>query len=303
MRSVQHQNITWIDIRDPRPKDIKYLRANFRFHELVLGELIPPGHRPKVEKHDDYLFMILYYPLLDKKHHDNDARELDIIVTKSHIITSHYETIVPLRGLFDQISIYDKAKEEYMSESTGHLLFYIIRGILESTLTNLEYVKAEVDQIEDLIFKGEERKMVFEISKTKRDIIDFKRIFAAQQSVIESLTQEGPNYFGEELRPHFEDLRGTFGILWNEISDHMETINALGETNESLLSTKINEVIKVLTVFSAIFLPLTFIAGVWGMNIGNLPISEGRGEFWIMITLMGTILILMMGFFKFKKWI
>ena len=303
LRSVQYNDITWIDIQDPKPKDLKYLRENFHFHELVLGELIPPGHRPKVEQHDDYLFMILYYPLLDKKKHETYSRELDILVTKSHIITSHYETIVPLKGLFDQINTYKKAKEEYMSESTGHLLFYIIRSVLESALTKLEHIKTEVDNIEDEIFSGREREMVFEISKAKRDVIDFRRIFAPQKSVIESLASEGTNFFDKELQPHFEDLQGTFGIIWNEIHDHMETINALAETNESLLSAKINEIIRVLTIFSAIFLPLTLIASIWGMNTEGLPFAEVKGSFWMVSALMFVSFSVMVVYFKKKRWL
>lgn len=303
LHSIQNNGITWIDIQDPKEKDIKYLRKNFRFHELVLEELIPPGHRPKVEHHDDYLFMSLYYPVLNKKKHETFSRELDIIVTKSHIITSHYETIIPLKALFDQINLYKKSKSEYMSETTGHLLFYIIRSIFESALTKLEYIREEVDYIENEIFEGKEREMVLEISKTKRDIIDFRRIFAPQSSVIDSLVVEGTEFFGKELRPYFQDLRGTFGIIWNEIHDHRETIQALAETNESLLSTKINEIIKVLTVFSAIFLPLTLIASIWGMNIRGIPASNSTSELWIVSVAMLVMAVGMLAYFKKRGWL
>jgi len=300
---VQHNGLTWIDIQNPKQADLNYLKENFTFHELVLEELSHPGHRPKVEHHDDYLFMVLYYPVLAKKTRETFSRELDIMVTKTHIITSHFETIIPVKGLFDQVNLYEKSKEEYMSETTGHLLFYIIHSLLESALTKLEYIKDEVDYIEDGIFKGEERKMVFEISKTKRDIIDFRRILAPQATVIESLVNEGRNFFGAELTPHFEDLRGTFGIVWNEIQDHTETINALAETNESLLSTKINEIIKVLTVVSVIFLPLTVVASVWGMNIQNMPLTGSATHFWIILAAMGVIIISMLIYFKKRNWL
>ena len=97
-------------------------------------------------------------------------------------------------------------------------------------------------------------------------------------------------------------MRGTFGIVWNEIQDHRETIQALAETNESLLSAKINEIIKVLTVFSVIVLPLTLIASIWGMNIENMPLTSVSG-FWVLIGIMVTILVAMIGYFKKKKWL
>ena len=302
IHSVQNKDITWIDIQNPKRKDLKYLRKNFSFHELVLEELLRPGHRPKVEHHDGYIFLILYYPAFNKIKKETFPREIDILVTKTHIITSHYETIIPVKTLFEQIRQYETAKKEYMSESTGHMLFYIVKGILENALVKLENIENEVDYIENEIFKGEERRMVLEISVAKRDIIDFRRILAPQASVFESLLSDGAEFFGNELKPHFEDLRGTFGIVWNEIQDHRETIQALAETNESLLSAKINEIIKVLTVFSVIVLPLTLIASIWGMNIENMPLTSVSG-FWVLIGIMVTILVAMIGYFKKKKWL
>ena len=303
LRTTTHNNLTWIDIQDPKPKDIKYLKENFNFHQIVLEELIPPGHRAKVEHHEGYIFLILYYPAFSKETKETFPRELDILVTKTHIITSHYETIIPVKSLFDQINLHKAAKKEYMSETTGHLLFYIIKGILENALTKLEHIEAEVEYIEQEIFKGEERKMVFEISIAKRDIIDFRRILAPQKLGIESLVHEGVDFFGKDLEPHFEDLRGTFGIVWHELENHWETIQALGETNESLLSTKTNEVMRVLTVFSVIFLPLTLIASIWGMNIENMPLTGSPAGFWVMLGVMGVMLTAMVAYFKRKKWL
>jgi magnesium transporter len=303
IHTIQNNDITWIDIKNPSAKDIGYLKNNFHFHELVLGELIPPGHRPKVEHHEDYLFMIFYYPAVNKEKGEIFPRELDIFLTKSHIITSHYETIIPLKSLFDQINLYQNAKQEYMSETTGHLLFYILQSIFENALSKLDDLDTRVDYIEDKIFSGEEREMVFEISITKRDIIDFRRILAPQVTVIESLVSEGKKFFGEDLEPHFEDLRGTFGIIWNEIQDHRETIQALAETNESLLSTKFNEIIKVLTVFSVIFLPLTLIASIWGMNTQHMPLASNPMGFYLILVVMLLALVTMLTYFKRKKWL
>lgn len=303
MQQITYNNLTWVDIQDPKVKDINFLRENFNFHELVLEELIPPSHRPKVEVYEKYLFMVLYYPAFNRAKKKTFPRELDIIVTNTHLITSHYRTIIPLKTLFDQVNLHDKAKKEYLSQTTGHLLFSIIRGILENTLTKLEHIDKQVEYIEDKIFKGEERKMVLEISEAKRDVIDFRRILAPQTSILESLAVEGPKFFGPELEPYFADLRGSFGIVWNDLQDHRETINALAETNESLLYTKTSETIRILTVFSAVFFPLTLIASIWGMNIPDIPFTANAKGFWIVTAAMLAALFAMVGFFRKKKWL
>lgn len=303
IRSTQSEKMTWIDIQDPTEKDIEFLQKNFDFHPLVLGELIPPGSRPKVEHHDDYLFFVLYHPIFDKKKGEVERRELDIIVTRSHIVTSHYETILPLRALFDQVNLYEKTRTEYMEETTGHLLYYIIAGILQSALQKTEELEKKIDVIEKDIFRGNEKRMVFAISELSREVIDMRRIFAPHRSTFESLVREGEKFWGEALLPYLEDLRGTFANIWNEVEEHRETLTLVAETNESLLRTKSNEIMQVLTIFSVVFLPLTLIASIWGMNTRYLPFHDLSYDFWL---IMGIIIVsfgLMMWYFRTRKWL
>ncbi len=301
-QSIEHNNLKWINIQNPQKEDIQFLQDNFNFHEIVLKEIIPASHRPKVENHGDYLFMVLYYPAFNKKKSEAFARELDIIVTKSHLITSHYKTILPLKSLFARINLHNDAKKEYMSEGTAYLFFYLIRSILANVLTKLEHIEHRVDYIEKAIFKGREKEMVFEISETQRDIIDFRRILAPQRSVFASLVADSRVFFGEEFAPHLANLHGNFDNVWNELEEQRETLAALADTNSSLLSTKINEIIKILTIVSTIFMPVTFLANIWGMNIDGMPLRE-TGSFWIITAVMGLMVILMIGYFKKKKWL
>jgi len=302
-QSIQHNNITWIDIKDPNSQDVEFLRDNFKFHDFVLEELVKPSHRQKVENYDDYLFMMLYYPVFDASKKEVSEQELDILITKSHLITAHYQVISPLDNFFDNINSKNEAREKYMSETAGHLLFYVIHKILEDISVKITVIEEQVRQIEKEIFKGREKEMVFEISRAKRDIIDYRRIVGPQISAIESLQVEGTKFFGESLEPHLTDLRGSFSILWNNLLDQRETIQALGETNESLLSTKTNEVIKVLTVFSVIFLPITLIANIFGMNLDYFPLSRTAIDFWAIVGIMTWIAIAMFIYFKRQKWL
>lgn len=303
LRTIQYQNITWIDIQDPKQKDIDYLRAHFNIHEVILDELIPPGHRAKVERYGDYLFFILYYPYFDEVRREITSRELDILVTKTHIITSHYETISPLKTLLGRIQHSEKARHELMSTNTGILLAHIIRGILEKILVKLEFIEKQVENIEKEIFKGKEREMVSEISVARRDIIDFRRILAPQRAIIDSLAIKGPEFFGPELTPYFDDLGGIYVVVWNEIEQDQETIQSLNETNTSLLNTKTNEAIKVLTVLSVLILPITFMANLWGMNVDFLPLSGKPMDFWIIFGMMAGVLLLTTLYFRQKKWL
>lgn len=299
---IKGPKVTWVDIQDPTSEDIRYLKERFKFHPLVLGELIPPGHRPKVEHHADYLFMILYYPIYSKEKRETRPRELDIIITKDTIITSHYRSVLPLKALFDNCNLYKESRRTYMSEGSGQLLFYILSGFWKTCLTKLVQLDKRIDEIEKDIFKGKEKEMVTEISFVKTDIINFWRIIEPQQEILQSLVNEGTAFFGQALSPHFFDILGTYGRALNSIKSSKETILALEDTNQSLLSTRTNEIIRILTVFSVIVLPLTLIASIWGMNV-FVPFAEASVGFWFIMGIMFFTTIFMFIYFRKKGWL
>lgn len=299
---IKGPKVIWIDIQNPTKTDIRYLRRKFNFHPLVLEELMTYGPRPKVEHHPNYLFMTIYYPIYSKKRRETRPREIDIIVTKDVLITSHYLTIPPLKNLFDICKQSSRARRGYMGAGAGQLLFYVLDTLWQRCLIKLEKIDTKLDKIEKEIFQGKEKEMVWEISLVKTDIINFFRIIAPQQRTLESLEKEGVDFFGKELIPYFADLLGTYTQTRNTLENYKETILALEDTNQSLLSNKINEEMKILTIFSVILLPLTLIASIWGMNV-RLPFGQSPNGFWIltgmMIILMGASII----FFHKKKWL
>jgi len=286
LKSVKSKNITWIDIQKPTEGDVEYLEKNFSFHPLVLSELIPSGHRPNVEYHGTYLFFVLHYSALDKPTGMVEKRELDIIVSKDFIITNHYHSIISLKSLFDQVNLYEEVKSEYMEEGTGHLVHAILSGILTTSLNQTEQIERRINHIEEAIFRGKEKQMVSELSFTKRMLIDVRRVLTPQGETLKSLHSVGNKLWGEEMNPYFGDLLGTYTTTWNTIEEQRETLQSLAETNESLLTTKTNETMKLLTIITTIALPLTFVASIWGMNT-SLPFADGMQGFYIVMGIMG----------------
>lgn len=302
LRIIKGPKVTWIDVQDPTLDDVKYLREKFNFHPVVLDEIIPPGHRPKVERYENYLFMMFYYPVYSKEKRETRSRELDMIVTKDTVVTSHYRSILPLRTLFDRCNFYEEAKREYMSGDTGFLLYHILNGFWKTCLIKLVQVDKRIDRIEREIFRGKEKEMVKEISYVKTDVINFWRILEPQGTILNSLAAEGASFFGKYMEPYFADILGTYGQAWNGLKTYKETILALEDTNQSLLSTKTNETIRILTVFSVIIMPLTLVASLWGMNV-PIPLAEKEAGFWIITGLMVFLMIFMSAYFRKKRWL
>ena len=299
---IKGPKTTWIDIRNPCRDDVRYLKRNFNFHPLILDELIPPSYRSKIDRFGDYLFMVLYYPVYSKEKRETRPREIDIIVTKDAIITNHYKPIVPLRALFDSCNVYPESKKAYMSEGPAGLLFFILDGIWKSCLIKINRIDRRLGKIEEEIFQGKEKEMVKEISLVKTDIINFWKIIDPQIKTMESFSKEGTVFFGKKFTPHFSDILGTYYQARHTIQTYKETILALEDTNQSLLSTKSGETMRILTVFSVIFLPLTLLASLLGMNVA-IPTTNSSLDFWIILAAMLLLVLLMLFVFHKKKWL
>lgn len=303
MRKIKFKKLTWIDIKAPTQEDLQWVKENFKLHPLVLKELLPHIDYPKIEKYDDYLFIVLFYPFFDKETFRTIPFELDIIISKKYIITSHYKDIVPLQAIFNKCNLYDDLKEEYSDEGTGELLYRIIREILLACLPKLGHIKQNIDKVEQHIFQKEQRKSVNEISLIQRDIIGFQRIIQPQQLVLKNLAEESEKFFGKKFVPYFNNILNLYEQIKNLIDTRAQTLAALEQTNQSLLTTRTNEIIRLLTIFSVIVFPLTLLAALFGMNTVHLPIVGMKYDFWIISGIMLLGALVMLWLFKRKKWL
>lgn len=300
---IKGPNVTWIDIINPNEDDIHYLKEHYSFHSFVLQELKRPEQYPRIERYDTYLFIILHYPVHFHERRETRARKIDFIVMQNTLITNHYGSALPLKSLLDACNLYEDSRKAYMSENAGYLLYHLLSNLWKNSVKKLDQINVRIDKIEAEIFAGKEREMVKEISFVKTDIINFWRILEPQGRVMEELTKEGVVFWGEPLEPYLEEAASTYAQAWDRLKMHRETILALEETNKSLLTTKSTEIIRVLTVFSVILLPLTLFASIWGMNTYYLPFRGIPFDFWIIFSLMATVATVMVIYFRKKGWL
>ena len=303
MQTIKTKKITWIEIKKPKNEDIDWLEKKFDLHPLILKELLPPLDYPKIENFGDYLYIVLFYPFFDRKTFQTIPFELDIIVSKNYIITSHYKDIVPLKTIFDKCNLYEDLKKEYTDEGTGELLYRIIREILSACFPKLGHIKQNIDEIEKTIYQKEYKKTAARISLVKRDIIGFQRITDSQKLVLRNLAKESRGFFGKKIVPYFNNLVSIYDQMNSILTTNHKTLSALNSTNQTLLTNRTNEVIKILTIFSVIVFPLTLFAAIFGMNTTYLPFIGNPDDFWIILGIMTGGTVGMLTLFKIKKWI
>lgn len=302
MKTLSHKQITWIDFEDITHDDILYLQENFNIHPLAIEELVTPTYQPKVVQYENCLFLSIHIPLFDLKHRTTFPGELDIILTDTHLITSHKHDIYQLKNLHTQLSQSEGKRRLRLEETPAHLLYQIIEILLESCFPKLNHIAERLDFIEEQVFAEKEKEMVFEISVLKRDILNFRRTLKPQRAIIDSIVQKEHPFIPQETKIYFQDLIGTNIRLWNILESQKETIEALEDTNNSLLSNKLNLTMKVLTIFSAVMLPMTAYSNMLAMS-ATIPFGHSIYAFWIHVGIMAFLSLLTILFFKAKKWL
>jgi len=302
MKKISFNNVTWIDFENPDSGTTRYLQENFNIHPLAIEEFITPTIRPKATIYPDCIFLTLHIPLFDTVERTTYPGELDIVITKDHLITGHDHKIFQLTHFFEKLENSPGKQRVYMNATPAHLLYYLVETLVESCFPRLDHIHKNIDIIENHVFNGEEKEMVREISIAKRDVLNFRRALKPQRSILESLAQMDTKFISSDLRAYYQDLVGTNIRLWSSLESAKETIESLEETNNSLLSNKLNLTMKVLTVFNAIFLPITVYSNLMSMNT-PIPFENNIIGFWLHSFLMLIISILTIILFKFKKWI
>lgn len=293
------QGLTWIDLASPTADEISSLQKEYGLPLLVNEEMLVPNTRSKVDSYEDMLYLILHFPVLSRP---NTDREIDFVIGKDFIITTHYEPVTALTKSIEAFESGALLGKEGEAAHTGHVFFYVMRELYRHASSQLEDINRSLVDIEREIFRGTERTMVEVISAANRKIIDFKQAVRFHDEVLRSFETTGASFFGGEFSHYLRGIMGEYNKVKNTLDGHTEILRDLRETNDSLLTNRTNEAMRVLTVLNFIMLPLALIASVFGMN-SEILFIQGLGDFLIVIAGMSVVGLAMFAYFRRKRWI
>jgi magnesium transporter len=300
---VEAPGLRWINIERPRSIDRAWLEEHFDFHPLDYEDIFSRNQRPKIDEYEGYLFIVLHFPRYDKQVGRLNAAELDVFVGPDYVITLPNEPIQPLEYLFERCRTNEELREQYFSKGAGYLLYRIVDNCVDASFPMLRKIGAKLEHYEDDIFEGHSStEIVRDISNVKQEIINFRKIIRPQRAVMSDLERTKSRYIAEDLDIYFDDINDASERIWQMLEGYKETVEALEDTNESVLSHRLNDVLRVLTAFSVVLLPLTLVASIWGMNV-RVPGEQSIAAFWIIIGVMVALLVGMLGFFRHRGWL
>ena len=288
VETIQNGSLKWQHITNPSEDDFRYLLEDYHFHPLDIEDCRGTNQRPKIDEYDDYYFLILHFPYFDKGSKNVRVREVKIFWGKDYIITigkSHWV----VKKLFDEIEedLAEQDEDTLKALSCSDLLLYtILDRLMLETYQLILRIGSEVDLINYDIFNKKARSIIELISITRRNIILLNTTFKPQLRVLHMFESGGIKGFVDpevvDMEDYWGDILDQYQKMYDLVEDYGELIEGLSKTFDSLQTNRTNDIMRVLTYFSTIMLPLTVIASLFGMNVG-FPFTADTTAFWIIL--------------------
>jgi magnesium transporter len=262
------------------------------------------NQRPKIDEYPDYLFIVLHFPVFDKQVGRLNAGELDLFVGPDYVITLPNQPLKPVEYLFERCRTNEEIREQYFSKGSGYLLYQIVDQCFDYCFPMLRKIGNKLDALEDDIFDGRSEEVVRDISNVKQEIINFRKVIRPQRPVLRDLEKVKQRYLATDLdlEIYFDDIVDAHERIWDMLENYKEVAEALEETNEAVISHRLNDILRVLTSISVVILPLTLIASVMGMN-SWVPGEGDEPAFFVVLAVMAVILIGMVSYFRRRRWL
>ena len=299
---VEYGGLRWINVERPGPLDQAWLEEHFDFHPLAYEDIRSRNQRPKIDEYPDYLFIVLHFPVFDKALGRLNAGELDIFVGPDFLVTLPNESLQPVEYLFERCRTSEDAGEQLFSKGAGFLLYKIVDEAFDYCFPMLRKIGNKLDRLEDDIFQGRSEEVVRDISNAKQEIINFRKIIRPQRPVLRDLERTKQRYLAEDMELYFDDVQDASERIWDMLENYKEVVEALEDTNESVISHRQNDSLRLLAAVTMVITPLTLVASIWGMNVG-VPGEGSRAAFWVIMAGLLVLLVGLVTYFRRRGWL
>ena len=304
VEQIDSSGLRWINIERPGGLERAWLEEHFDFHTLDLEDVLSRNQRPKIDVYDDYLFIVLHLPVFDRQARRLGTGELDLFVGPDYLVTLPNQSLQPVEYLFERCRANEELRDQLFSRGAGYLLYRLVDDSFDYCFPMLRKIGNKLDALEDEIFDGASDEVVRDISNVKQEIINFRKVIRPQRPVLRDLEKVKQRYVATEidLEIYFDDVVDAHERIWDMLENYKEVIVALEETNEAVISHRLNDILRVLTSISVVILPLTLIASIMGSNTW-VPFEHDEPGFFLMLGVMAIILIGLVVFFRRRRWL
>ena len=303
MASLKHRNLIWHNLIRPTPEQLDDLQKEYGFHELDIEDCLSEHERAKIDEYEDYIFLVLHFPYFQKDARRIVKEEVHIFIGSTYIITPHDGHLDVLNALWDSVQDSEEKRQEYLGKGAGYFLYELTSLLFESCFPLVDGINRELRMLEGILFEQEDEEKVLRlILELRQSVIAMRRILLPQRTLIAMLEHKSKKFIDEELDVYFDDVQDTIERQWSMLETSKEVIIALQESHEAWIQNKTNRIIRVLTIFSVMMLPLTVITGMFGMNVA-LPYAQDPLAFVGIAIVLFLFLIGALAYFGWRRWL
>jgi magnesium transporter len=295
------RTVSWINVDGIHDTElISTIGKHFGLHPLVQEDILNTQQRPKVENFEDYLFIVLKMISHDEKKDDVDVEQVSLILGKNFVITFQEKPGDVFEGVRERIR---KGKGKVRGEGSDYLTYALIDAIVDSYFVILEKISEKVEDLESAVMDRPTPRELHRIHRLKSGVIFLRKSIWPLRDMMGALMRDGSGLIKEKVEPYLRDLYDHTMRVTDAIDTFREMLSGLLEVYMSSVSNRMNEIMKVLTIFAAIFIPLTFVAGVYGMNFEFMPELKWRMGYPMALAIMACVAGVMLLYFNRKRWL
>jgi len=296
-----HNKITWLDVSNPSPEEIRTLVDECDVPIAFANNLTASTPKTEIFSKKGFMRMTLHFPIV-KRTDINHPHQVTFLITPRHFITVRFEEIECIHRFSKEYEVLCMLHGKDKGSSVQ--LFTVLLGrFYDALYVKLDYIESKLKDIEEEIFKEHEAEMVYELSNVSRRLILFRQAIDAHEDALEKLPDALKDAFNKDQIESSEAILHHYKVVKRRLKALKSTLDNLRLTNDSLLETKQNSIMKVLTIISFITFPLMLFSSMFGMNTENTPILGNTLDFWIIVGIMVAVSVVFLIFFKYKKWL
>ncbi|MFD0862040.1 magnesium/cobalt transporter CorA [Sungkyunkwania multivorans] len=296
-----NDRITWINVNGlGHANEIMAIGKHYNLHPLILEDIVNTEQRPKIDEYESYLFVVLKMLYFDANG-DFVVEHISIVLGEDYVITFQESE----DDLFDTVRLRLKdEKSRLRNVDSDYLAFALMDAIVDNYFVIVDTIGERVEQLEDDLFtENVQETITRDIQTLKHDILRVRRNILPSREVIGRLVKSESNLIYEKTRDYLRDLQDHVVHINENIDVYREMIWGLMDMYMTTISNKMNSIMKVLTIIATIFIPLTFIAGIYGMNFEHMPELQYKYGYYVLWGIMLSIFIALLFYFKKKKWL
>jgi magnesium transporter len=292
--------LLWVDFKDIDDEDIDILTEVFNLHPLTVEDLIMANARPKVENFKDYIFLILFsMECPDKRSGKIKTGEMNFCLGRNFLVTAHSDTIAALAACKERI----RTESPIIKNGADFLLYSLVDSLVDSYFPIIHDFDDAVDKMSDELFRQPSDDTLKGIYTLKNEIVYLRRTIGPQADVLSMLTRSDFPQVSAANTIYFRNICDNLTRLNDIVGTSRDIVTGAMEAYVSIVSNRLNEIMKTLTVIATIMMPLTLIASIYGMNFKHMPELESKFGYPMVIATMTVITLGMLYYFKRRRWL